>query len=88
MGSHINSNNESKKTKKATQNILDSIRRIVHGLRVSSKIAEKELGISGAQLFILQKLSQSNRLSINELAERTLTHQSSVSVWPLISMAA
>ena len=62
------------------QNILDSIRRIVRGLRVSSKIAEKELGISGAQLFVLQKLSQARRLSVNELAERTLTHQSSVSV--------
>jgi len=62
------------------QNVLDSIRRIVRGLRVSSKIAEKELGVSGAQLFVLQKLSQAKRLSINELAERTLTHQSSVSV--------
>lgn len=62
------------------QNVLDSIRRIVRGLRVSSKMAEKELGISGAQLFVLQKLNQAKRLSINELAERTLTHQSSVSV--------
>jgi DNA-binding MarR family transcriptional regulator len=73
MGSHTNIKNDS-------QIILDSIRRIVRGLRVSSKIAEKELGISGAQLFVLQKLSQARRLSINELAERTLTHQSSVSV--------
>ena len=77
MGSHANDKAESQKD---VQNVLDSIRRIVRGLRVSSKMAEKELGVSGAQLFVLQKLSQARRLSINELAERTLTHQSSVSV--------
>lgn len=64
----------------ASQDILDSIRRIVRGLRVSSKNAESTLGISGAQLFVLQKLNGSACLSLNELAERTLTHQSSVSV--------
>ena len=73
MVSHTNASPE-------VQNVLDSIRRIVRGLRISSKMAEKELGISGAQLFVLQKLSQAKRLSVNELAERTLTHQSSVSV--------
>ncbi|EKD42338.1 MAG: MarR family transcriptional regulator [uncultured bacterium] len=65
---------------KSAQNILDSIRRIVKALRVSSKLAEKHLGISGAQLFVLQKLGDGSTLSINELARRTLTHQSSVSV--------
>lgn len=63
-----------------TQKILDSIRRIVRALRVSSRYAEKELGLSGAQLFVLQKLGERGLMSINELAERTLTHQSSVSV--------
>lgn len=72
MGSHM--------IPKDTQNILDSIRRIVRGLRVSSRIAERDLGISGAQLFVLQKLEGSAGLSLNELATRTLTHQSSVSV--------
>jgi DNA-binding MarR family transcriptional regulator len=63
-----------------TQSILDSIRRIVRALRTSSRFAEKNLGISGAQLFVLQKLGDGASLSINELAQRTLTHQSSVSV--------
>lgn len=62
-----------------TQEILDSIRRIVQGLRVSSRMAEKRAGVSGAQLFVLQALAQSKGLSINELAARTQTHQSSVS---------
>lgn len=60
--------------------ILNSIRMIVRALRVSSRATEKELGLSGAQLFVLQKLQSGEALSINELAQRTLTHQSSVSV--------
>ena len=60
--------------------ILDSIRRIVQLLRESSREAEKRLGISGAQLFVLQRLSGAGRLSLNEVAQRTFTHQSSVSM--------
>jgi DNA-binding MarR family transcriptional regulator len=59
---------------------MNSIRRIVRALRVSSREAEKRLGISGAQLFVLQKLSGKSPISMNELAARTHTHQSSVSV--------
>ena len=60
--------------------ILDALRRIVQSLRVSARAAEANLGLSGAQLFVLQKLSEEPGLSVNDLAERTLTHQSSVSV--------
>jgi DNA-binding MarR family transcriptional regulator len=60
--------------------ILDDFRRIVRGLRVSSRAAERDLGISGAQLFVLQKLGDGSVLSVSELARRTLTDQSSVSV--------
>lgn len=63
-----------------SQDILDSIRFIVRALRVSSKSVERSLKISGAQLYVLQKLKDQSGMSINELAERTLTHQSSVSV--------
>ncbi len=64
----------------SSRSVLDSIRRIVQALRVGSRAAERELGVSGAQLFVLQTLSKSERaLSVNELAERTRTHQSSVS---------
>jgi DNA-binding MarR family transcriptional regulator len=59
---------------------MDSVRRIVHVLRVSSRQAERRVGLSGAQLFVLQRLGLADSLSINELAERTSTHQSSVSV--------
>jgi DNA-binding MarR family transcriptional regulator len=62
-----------------TRIILDAIRRIVHALRESSRWAEKHVGLSGAQLFVLQKLAEAPALSLNDLAARTHTHQSSVS---------
>jgi MarR family transcriptional regulator, lower aerobic nicotinate degradation pathway regulator len=63
-----------------TRAILDSIRKIVQVLRVASRAAEKGVGVTGAQLFVLHHLARHDQLSLNELAERTLTHQSSVSV--------
>src|SRR5947208_1296712 len=59
---------------------LDAIRQIVRVLRLSAARAERESGLSGAQLFVLQKLGDGRTISVNELAERTHTHQSSVSV--------
>lgn len=60
--------------------VLDAVRRLVRLLRESSRAAEKRAGLSGAQLFVLQQLHQGAALSLRELAERTLTHESSVSV--------
>ena len=66
-------------TSSATRDVLDAVRRIVQTLHESSRSAEQQLGVSGAQLFVLQRLSESPAASLNELAERTHTHQSSVS---------
>ena len=63
-----------------SQRVLDSLRRIVRFLREGSRRAETRVGLTGAQLFVLQKLDPRRPLSLNELSERTLTHQSSVSV--------
>jgi DNA-binding MarR family transcriptional regulator len=60
--------------------VMDSLRRIVRGLRLSARDAERSAGISGAQLFVLQTLAQDRASSLNDLADRTLTDQSSVSV--------
>jgi DNA-binding MarR family transcriptional regulator len=62
-----------------TRAVLDAIRRIVQALRESSRLAESRVGLSGAQLFVLRTVSESPGLSLNELAARTFTHQSSVS---------
>jgi DNA-binding MarR family transcriptional regulator len=63
-----------------SQRVLDSVRRIVRLLREGSRASEEAVGLSAAQLFVLQKLDGPRPLSLNELAARTLTHQSSVSV--------
>src|SRR3954463_2640556 len=62
-----------------TRAVLDAVRRIVRELHQSSRAAEKLVGVSAAQLFVLQKLAEFPGASMNELAARTHTHQSSVS---------
>ena len=59
--------------------VMNSLRALVRALRISTRAVEKEIGISGAQLFVLQQLLEAPARSVNELAERTSTHQSSVS---------
>jgi len=63
-----------------TRQVLDAIRRIVRALRQSSQLARRQVGLNGAQLFVLQRLAVGRAMSVNDLAERTLTHQSTVSV--------
>ena len=58
---------------------LDELRRLVQGLRTSSHAVERELGISGAQLFVLRELAAEPGVSIRRVSERTLTDPSSVS---------
>jgi DNA-binding MarR family transcriptional regulator len=62
-----------------TRTILDAVRRVVRTLHESSRAAERTMGVSGAQLFVLQKLADAPGLSLNALAAQTHTHQSSVS---------
>ena len=59
---------------------LVSIRRLVRTLRTTAASVERDTGLSTAQTFILQLLVQAPAESMNELAERTSTDQSSVSV--------
>ncbi|HEU4628552.1 MAG TPA: MarR family transcriptional regulator [Gemmatimonadaceae bacterium] len=58
---------------------MNALRRLVHALRASSTAVQRDTGVSGAQLFVLQQLAQQPVASLNELAARTRTHQSSVS---------
>ena len=64
----------------STRAVLDGLRHLVRTLREASREAERAVGLSTAQLFVLQRLSGGRTLSVNELAARTFTHQSSVSV--------
>ena len=47
-----------------SQRILDSIRRLVRLLRLSDRVAQRELGLSAAQLFVLQELGKTPALSL------------------------
>jgi DNA-binding MarR family transcriptional regulator len=60
--------------------ILDSLRRITQAIRLSSSVVQDTLGITGAQLFVLQALAEAPGASLRAIADRTLTDQSSVSV--------
>lgn len=62
------------------QRVLDAFRRIVRQLRLSARAAEKTVELSAAQLFVLERLAEAPASSIAELAGRTLTDPSSVSV--------
>lgn len=63
---------------------MNGIRRIVRSLRLASRASEKALGVSAAQLFVLQQLAAAARSdaapSIAQLAAQTATDPSSVSV--------
>ena len=59
---------------------MNAVRSIVRALRVNSRAVELRTGITLAQLFVLQQLAENPAESLNDLAERTATHQSSVSV--------
>ena len=59
---------------------MNAVRSIVRALRINTRAIELKMGISLAQLFVLQQLAERPADSLNELADRTATHQSSVSV--------
>jgi len=64
----------------AIERSMNAVRSVVRALRINTRAIESKMGISLAQLFVLQQLAERPATSLNELAERTATHQSSVSV--------
>lgn len=59
--------------------VLIALRRIVRFLRLADRESEAACDVSAAQLFVLHTLVDKPADSVSELAERTLTDQSSVS---------
>ena len=60
--------------------LFNSLRRLVNTIHAESRETQRSQGVTAAQLFVLSELKRSPSLSINALAERTMTHQSTVSV--------
>jgi DNA-binding MarR family transcriptional regulator len=59
---------------------LSCIRALVAALAQSARSVERRTGITNAQLFVLQLLASEPVLSINELASRASTQQSTISL--------
>src|SRR5258708_19931682 len=59
---------------------MDAIRSVVRSLRLNTRAIAQTIGITLAQLYVLQQVAERPAESLNDLAERTATHQSSVSV--------
>ncbi len=59
--------------------VMIALRRIVRFLRLADREAEAAVGLSAAQLFVLRTLAEAPANSLGEIADRTLTDQSSVS---------
>ena len=64
----------------AAHAVLNSFRCLVKSLRLADRAGMKEHGLGASQVFVLHELRRDAPLSINELADRTLTDQSTVSV--------
>ena len=60
--------------------VLNSLRAIIRSMRVADRAGLKEHGVGSAQLYVLHELNRESPLSVNDLAERTATDQSTVSV--------
>ena len=60
--------------------VLRALSGLVRALHASHRSAEQRWNVSAAQLLVLDKLADAPAHSVNDLAERTLTHQSTVSV--------
>src|ERR1044071_745035 len=55
--------------------VVNALRRITQAIRLSSSAVHDALGITGAQLFVLQQLATHPGMSLRQLAEATLTDQ-------------
>ena len=66
-------------TERVVRELMDAFRKLVQALRTSHRAAG-HLHITGAQLFVINVLGESERpLTVGEVADKTLTDQSTVS---------
>ena len=59
---------------------LERVRALVSALSHSARAVEASTGVTNAQLFLLQQLADAESLSVNDLAARARTQQSTVSI--------
>ena len=59
---------------------LQAVRGLVQALTRSARAVESKTGVSNAQLFLLRQIRDQPNITVNELAARAMTHQSTVSI--------
>jgi DNA-binding MarR family transcriptional regulator len=59
---------------------LERVRTLISALSHSARGVERSTGVTNAQLFLLQQLAEADSLSVNDLAARARTQQSTVSI--------
>jgi DNA-binding MarR family transcriptional regulator len=62
------------------QSVLNSFRCLVKALRLADRAGLREHGLGASQLYVLHELKRDSPLSVNDLAARMATDQSTVSV--------
>ena len=80
MAYHFSRSMTANKPKDEAQRVLNAFRNLVKALRVSDRAGVKRYGLGSGQIFVLHALDRESPLSVNDLAERTATDQSTVSV--------
>src|SRR5262245_23830503 len=63
-----------------TERALAALRSVIRGFNVVTKKLERHFGLSGSQLEVLECLKQHPGLSLSDLAARSATDQSTMSV--------
>jgi DNA-binding MarR family transcriptional regulator len=66
--------------RRRTASAVECIRRLVSSLGESARAVEQQTGATNAQVFLLRQLEAEGELSINEIAARALTQQSTASI--------
>lgn len=65
---------------KEGQRALQAVRGLVAALGRKARVIEERTGITNAQLFFLKEIAADASLSVNALAARAMTHQSTASI--------
>jgi len=72
--------NDAVETSDDVRSVADSLRILFQAIRLHNVNVERQLGISLAQLYVLERLAETGVCCVNDLAAMSRTHQSSVSV--------
>jgi DNA-binding MarR family transcriptional regulator len=77
---HLRLLNHSADLRDDVANALQAVRALVQVLSESARTVESRTGVTNAQLFLLQQIRAEPSLTVNDLASRAMTHQSTVSI--------